>query len=154
MLYTLFLLRFLLLSLPNNVWETYCFCSISYYYYYYYSECEIVKVFTGHSVWWTKVIHQTESTFTRRKKIVIFLIFHCWWLACTVSFTCIKPISLLLILIRVVFLFHIPMSYETNKEKNGMGTQIFITIYIPNSFIVNILSPREGKRLSNYLLHP
>jgi hypothetical protein len=39
------------------------------------------------------------------------------------------------------------MSYETNKEKNGMGTQIFITIYIPNSFIVNILSPREGKRL-------
>jgi hypothetical protein len=45
------------------------------------------------------------------------------------------------------------MSYETNKEKNGMGTKIFITIYIPNSFIVNILSPREGKRLSNYLLH-
>jgi hypothetical protein len=89
-----------------------------------------------------------------RKKIVIFLIFHCWWLACIVSFTCIKPFSLLLILIRVVFLFHIPMSYETNKEKNGMGTQIFITIYIPNSFIVNILSPREGKRLSNYLLHP
>jgi hypothetical protein len=32
-----------------------------------------------------------------------------------------------------------------------MGTQIFITIYIPNSFIVNILSPREGKLLSNYL---
>ena len=51
----LFLLRFLLLSFPNNVWrlivftpfliiikspkqrlETYCFCSISYYYYYYY----------------------------------------------------------------------------------------------------------------------
>ena len=28
-----------LLSLPNNVWETYCFCSVSsssYYYYYYY----------------------------------------------------------------------------------------------------------------------
>jgi hypothetical protein len=46
------------------------------------------------------------------------------------------------------------MSYETNKEKNGMGTKMFITIYIPNSFIVNILSPREGKRLSNYLLHP
>ena len=45
------------------------------------------------------------------------------------------------------------MSYETNKEKNGMGTKIFITIYIPNSFIINILSPREGKRLSNYLLH-
>ena len=42
------------------------------------------------------------------------------------------------------------MSYETNKEKNGMGTQIFITIYIPNSFIVNILFLREGKRLSNY----
>ena len=36
-----------------------------------------------------------------------------------------------------------------------MGTQIFITIYIPNSLIVvNILSPREGKLLSNYLLHP
>jgi hypothetical protein len=35
-----------------------------------------------------------------RKKIVIFLIFHCWWLACIVSFTCIKPFSLLLILIR------------------------------------------------------
>ena len=46
------------------------------------------------------------------------------------------------------------MSYETNKEKNGMGTKIFITIYIPNSFIVNILSPREGKCFSNYLLHP
>ena len=49
------------------------------------------------------------------------------------------------------------MSYETNKEKNGMGTKMFITIYIPNSFIVNILSPlspREGKLLSNYLLHP
>jgi hypothetical protein len=46
------------------------------------------------------------------------------------------------------------MSYETNKKKNGMGTNIFIAIYIPNSFIVNILSPREGKRLSNYLLHP
>ena len=45
------------------------------------------------------------------------------------------------------------MSYETNKEKNGMGTKSFITIYIPNSFIVNILSSREGKRLSNYLLH-
>jgi hypothetical protein len=25
-----------LLSLPNKVWETYCFCSVSYYYYYYY----------------------------------------------------------------------------------------------------------------------
>ena len=24
------------LSLPNKVWETYCFCSISYYYYYFY----------------------------------------------------------------------------------------------------------------------
>jgi hypothetical protein len=32
-----------------------------------------------------------------------------------------------------------------------MGTKIFITIYNPNSFIVNILSPREGKLLSNYL---
>ena len=33
----LFLLRFLLLlSLPNKVWETYCFCSVSYYYFYYY----------------------------------------------------------------------------------------------------------------------
>jgi hypothetical protein len=42
------------------------------------------------------------------------------------------------LVIRVVFLFHIPMSYETNKEKNGMGTKSFITIYIPNSFIVNI----------------
>jgi hypothetical protein len=49
----LFLLRFLLLSLPNDVgrlivfapfliikspkqrWETYCFCSVTYYYYYY-----------------------------------------------------------------------------------------------------------------------
>ena len=27
----LFLLRFLLLSLPNKVWGTYCFCSVSYY---------------------------------------------------------------------------------------------------------------------------
>ena len=25
----------LLLSLPNKVWETYCFCSVSYYYYSY-----------------------------------------------------------------------------------------------------------------------
>ena len=25
-----------LLSLPNKVWETYCFCSVSYYYFYYY----------------------------------------------------------------------------------------------------------------------
>ena len=33
----LFLLRFLLLlSLPNNVWGTYCFCCVSYYYFYYY----------------------------------------------------------------------------------------------------------------------
>jgi hypothetical protein len=39
------------------------------------------------------------------------------WLACIVSFTCIKPFSLLLILIRVVFLFHIPMSYETINNK-------------------------------------
>ena len=38
----LFLLRFLLLlllllllSLPNKVWETYCFCSVSYYYFYF-----------------------------------------------------------------------------------------------------------------------
>jgi hypothetical protein len=31
------------------------------------------------------------------------------------------------------------MSYETNKEKNGMGTKSFITIYIPNSFIVTDL---------------
>ena len=31
----LFLLRFLLLSLPNKVWGTYCFCSVSYYYFYY-----------------------------------------------------------------------------------------------------------------------
>ena len=30
------LLRFLLLWLPNEVCETYCFCSVSYYYYYYY----------------------------------------------------------------------------------------------------------------------
>ena len=30
----LFLLHFLL-SLPNKVWETYCFCSVSYYYYSY-----------------------------------------------------------------------------------------------------------------------
>ena len=30
----LFLLRFLLLSLPNKVWGTYCFCSVSYYYSY------------------------------------------------------------------------------------------------------------------------
>ena len=30
------------------------------------------------------------------------------------------------------------MSYETNKEKNGMGTKMFITIYIPNSFMENV----------------
>ena len=34
----------------------------------YCSECEIVKKFIGHSVWWTKMIHQTESTFTRPKE--------------------------------------------------------------------------------------
>ena len=62
------------------------------------------------------MIYQTESTFTRPKENrIFFLIFHCWWLACIVSFTCIKPFSLLLILIRLVFLFHIPMSYETNQ---------------------------------------
>ena len=43
------------------------------------------------------------------------------------------------------------MKPTRTKEKNGMRTKIFIAIYIPNSFIVNILSPREGKRLSNYL---
>jgi hypothetical protein len=36
--------------------------------FFYCSECEIVKQFTGHSVWWTKVIHQTESSFTRPKE--------------------------------------------------------------------------------------
>jgi hypothetical protein len=46
------------------------------------------------------------------------------------------------------------MKPTRTKEKNGMGTKMFITIYIPNSFIVNILSLREGKCLSNYLLHP
>ena len=30
------MLNHCLLSLPNKVWETYCFCSVSYYYYYYY----------------------------------------------------------------------------------------------------------------------
>jgi hypothetical protein len=68
---------------------------------------------------WTITLFRPNQLLPDRKKIVIFLIFHCWWLACIVSFTCIKPFSLLLILIRVVFLFHIPMSYETNKEKNG-----------------------------------
>ena len=29
--------KMMLLSLPNKVWETYCFCSVSYYYYFYYS---------------------------------------------------------------------------------------------------------------------
>ena len=36
----LFLIKFLyyfILSLPNKVWETYCFCSVSSSYYYYYS---------------------------------------------------------------------------------------------------------------------
>jgi hypothetical protein len=37
------------------------------------------------------------------------------------------------------------MSYETIKAKgkNGMGTKMFITIYIPNNFISNFLSERE-----------
>ena len=34
----------------------------------YSSEYEIVNFFTGHSVWWTKMIHQTEWTFTRPKE--------------------------------------------------------------------------------------
>ena len=58
--------------------------------------------------------------------------------------------SLLLILIGIVFLFHIPMSYETNQEKNGMGTKMFITIYIPNSFIVNI--PTAAPLVISYLV--
>ena len=33
-----------------------------------YSEYEIEIFFTGHSVWWTKMIHQTESTYTRAKE--------------------------------------------------------------------------------------
>jgi hypothetical protein len=37
------------------------------------SEYEIVIFFTGHSVWWTKMIHQTESTFTRPKENHNFL---------------------------------------------------------------------------------
>ena len=40
----LFLLRFLL-SLPNKVWGTYCFCSVSYYYYYYYYYCSCSSPF-------------------------------------------------------------------------------------------------------------
>ena len=62
----LFLLRFLLLfllSLPNKVWETYCFCSVSYYYYYYYSffPCTM-NLYTAdlrnyrtefHETWWS-----------------------------------------------------------------------------------------------------
>jgi hypothetical protein len=43
--------------------------------------------------------------------------------------------------------------WNQQGEECIMGTKIFITIYIPNSFIVNILSLREGKFLSNYLLH-
>ena len=37
------------------------------------SECEIVRKIIGHSVWWTKMIHQTESTFARPKENRIFL---------------------------------------------------------------------------------
>jgi hypothetical protein len=84
---------------------------------------KLLFFFKEHSVWLTKMIHQTESTFTRPKENRIFFNISLLMLACIVSFTCIKPFSLLLILIMVVFLFHIPMSYETNKEKNGMGTK-------------------------------
>jgi hypothetical protein len=60
-----------LLSLPNNVWETYCFCSVSssssyYYYYYYYSLSPFFLWHTNlstedlrnywtefHETWWT-----------------------------------------------------------------------------------------------------
>ena len=113
------------------------------------SECEIVNLFTGHSVWWTKVIHQTESSFTRPKENHNFF---------NISLLMADLYSFLYLYkaLFIVIDFNYGsslMSYETNKEKNGMGTKIFITIYIPNSFIVNILSPREGKRLSNYLLH-
>jgi len=34
------------------------------------SKYKIVEKFTGHSVWWTKMIHQTE------RKSLFFLIFH------------------------------------------------------------------------------
>ena len=37
------------------------------------NEYEIVIFLTGHSVWWTKMIHQTESTFTRPKENRNFL---------------------------------------------------------------------------------
>jgi hypothetical protein len=42
------------------------------------------------------------------------------------------------------------MSYETNEEKNGMGTKMLITIYIPNSFIVNI--PTTAPLAISYLV--
>ena len=47
------------------------YCCIFYHCFYWkcnISEYKIVIFFTGHSVWWTKMIHQTESTFTRPKE--------------------------------------------------------------------------------------
>jgi hypothetical protein len=58
--------------------------------------------------------------------------------------------AVIAVIIRIVFLFHIPMSYETNEEKNGMGTKMLITIYIPNSFIVNI--PTAAPLAISYLV--
>jgi hypothetical protein len=61
-------------------------------------------------------------------------IFHCWWLACIVFFTWIKPFQLLLILIRLFSYFIYPWHMKPTRRRmpNGMGTLIFITIYFPN----------------------
>ena len=40
-----------LLSLPNKVWETYCFCSISYYYYYYYYSYAYSSLYSPFFLW-------------------------------------------------------------------------------------------------------
>ena len=56
------------------------YCCIFYHCFYWkcnISEYEIVNFFT-----------RPNQLLPERKKIVIFLIFHCWWLACIVSFTC------------------------------------------------------------------
>ena len=51
------------------------------------------------------MIHQKE------RKSLFFLICHCWWLACIVSFTCIKPFSLLLSFLvnalHIFYFFHV-----------------------------------------------
>jgi hypothetical protein len=77
-----------------------------------------------------KTGHQAESTFTRLKEIHYVLIFHCWWLACIVLFTCIDPFSLLLILISIYSL----VIYSFNTYVKWMLHTIFVLSFLIGQF--------------------